>query len=184
MREDKKVLLHCCCAICSAHPITYLKELGYEPISYFYNPNIYPEVEHTLRLHAQKQLCKSLDCELIIEDYTPELYKEITTGYELEPEKGKRCKRCFELRLLRTAQKAQDLGIKSYATSISTSPKKDFNTISEIGGKFSKYFNIEFLNIDFKKKDGFLKSNKITKELNLYRQNYCGCSLSQRLFED
>ncbi len=176
-----KVLLHSCCGICSAHPIKLLKELGYEPIAYFFNPNIFPLAEYQKRLDAQKRLCEKLDCELIVEHYNPELYNEIISGYESEPERGKRCKRCFELRLLKTVQKARELNVGNFTTSITTSPYKDFNVVSEIGEHFSGYFKINFLNIDFKKKDGFLKSNKIAKELGLYRQDYCGCSLSAKL---
>lgn len=178
VKENSKVLLHCCCGICSGHPITYLKDLGYEPIAFFFNPNIQPESEYQKRLEAQKKICKELDCELIVDDYLPELYNEVTIGYENEPEKGKRCQRCFELRLLRTIQKAQDLGIEKYTTTITVSPHKDFDTITKIGKNLSNHFKIDYLELDFKKQDGFLKTNKIAKELNLYRQNYCGCVYS------
>ena len=180
-KPKNKVLLHSCCGICSAHPIKLLKELGYDPIAYFFNPNIYPATEHQKRLESQKKVCAEMDCELIVETYDHELYCEVVSGYEHEPERGKRCKRCFELRLLKTAQKARELDIKNFTTSITTSPHKDFKVISQIGKHFSGYFKINFLDIDFKKQDGFLKSNKIAKELGLYRQDYCGCNLSERL---
>lgn len=178
MKEDKRVLLHCCCGVCSGFPISHLKELDYEPIAYFFNPNIYPQAEHQKRLEEQKKLCANLGCELIIEEYSPDLYENIAIGYENEPERGKRCEKCFELRLLKTARTAKEMGIKYFATSITTSPHKDFVLISKIGGDFSKQFDVEYLDIDFKKKDGFLKSNRIAKELGLYRQNYCGCRFS------
>lgn len=181
--KENKVLIHCCCAICSAYPIKLLKELGYNPIAYFYNPNIYPSLEFQKRLDAQKKLCKSLECELIEEEYLPEFYDEIMQGYENDKEGGERCTRCFELRLLKTVQKANELGIKNYTTSIPISPHKNYNLISTIGEKFSKYYNINYLAIDFKKKDGLLKSNKIANDLKLYRQNYCGCSVSAKRLE-
>lgn len=178
MKENNKVLLHCCCGICSGYPITHLKELGYEPIAFFFNPNIYPETEYQKRLEAQRKICKTLDCELIIDEYTPELYNKAITGYENEPERGKRCTKCFELRLLRTIQKAKEIGIDKYTTTITVSPHKDFETITKMGKEFSNNFKVNYLDIDFKKKDGFLKTNKISRELDLYRQNYCGCKFS------
>lgn len=176
--DKKNVLLHSCCAICSGYAIKHLRELGYEPISYFYNPNIYPSAEHDKRLEAHKRLCDALSCELVIEDYAPDLYNEIMVGYENHAEGSERCTKCFELRLLRTVQKANELKISKYTTTISISPHKNFNTLKQVAESFSQYYDTEFLAIDFKKQDGFLKSNLIAKSLDLYRQNYCGCENS------
>lgn len=181
MKENKDVLLHCCCGICAAHPITYLKELGYNPIAYFYNPNIYPQIEYQKRLIAQEKICKELDCKLIIENYESEFYNEIVSEYNSFETNENRCKRCIELRLLKTIQKAQQLGINNYTSTLTTSPHKDYKLVTQIGQHFSKYFKINYLDFDFKKKDGFLKSNKLAKKFEIYRQNYCGCELSQRL---
>lgn len=183
--KNKRVLLHACCAICSAQPIKDLRDLGYEPVVYFFNPNIHPLEEYTKRLESQKKLCKTLECDLIVDDYRCDMYQEIMEGYENHEEGSERCNRCFEFRLLRTIQKARELGIPYYTTSISISPHKNFETISEIGKHFADYFKIKFLDINFKKNNGFLKSNLIAKELKLYRQNYCGCENSmRRLAED
>lgn len=181
MKENKtnpKVLLHSCCAICSGQPINQLRELGYEPVIYFFNPNIFPQSEYLKRLDSQHKLCNELRCELIVENYTPDFYQEIMCGYENHEEGSERCKRCFELRLLKTIQKAKELEIEHYTTSISISPHKNFNIIKEIGHFFSEYYGIKFLDFDFRKKDGVLKTNKIAESLNLYRQNYCGCEVS------
>lgn len=178
--NDKKVLLHSCCAICSGHAIKHLRELGYEPISYFYNPNIYPSSEHIKRLEAQKKLCNALNCELIVEDYNPDLYKEVMADYENHGEGSERCKRCFELRLLKTVQKADEFKISKYTTTISISPHKNFAVLQEVGKFFAEHYDVEFLPIDFKKQDGFLKTNLIAKSLDLYRQNYCGCEVSMQ----
>ena len=102
-------------------------------------------------------------------------------GLENEPEKGRRCDKCFELRLLKTAQLAKKSGINEFTTSIVISPHKNFQKLTEIGEKIAKDYNLLYKAIDFKKKDGFLKTNKIAKELNLYRQNYCGCEFSKYL---
>ncbi|MDD3437190.1 MAG: epoxyqueuosine reductase QueH [Candidatus Gastranaerophilales bacterium] len=179
--SNKKILLHTCCAICSGHPIKFLRGLGYEPVAYFFNPNIYPESEYLKRVEAQKKLCETLNCELIIEDYQPELYRGIMKGFENHPEGSERCNRCFELRLLRTAQKAKELEIEAYTTSLSSSPHKNFKAIRAIGNFFSDYFKINFMDFDFKKQNGFLHTIKLADELKLYRQNYCGCENSMRV---
>lgn len=179
-KNNKKVLLHSCCAICSGYAIKHLRELGYEPVSYFYNPNIYPSAEYEKRLEAHKRLCDALSCELVVGDYTPDLYNEAMQGYENHTEGSERCTKCFELRLLKTVQKAKELEISKCTTTISLSPHKNFAVLKKVGESFSHYYDVEFLAIDFKKKDGFLQSNMIAKSLDLYRQNYCGCEASMQ----
>lgn len=176
--DNKKIILHSCCAICSGYPITLLKDMGYQVLVYFYNPNIYPEIEYNIRLEAEKILCRNLDVELITGEYESDDFYIVSKGLENEPEKGKRCDKCFELRLRKTAQLAKELNVNEFTTSIVISPHKNFSKLSEIGKKLANDFGINYLDIDFKKKDGFLKTNKISKELNLYRQNYCGCKFS------
>ena len=152
--------------------------MGYQVFVYFYNPNIYPQEEYQKRIQAQRTLCKHLDCELIEGEYQPEEFYATAKGLENEPEKGKRCDKCFELRLLKTAQLAKDLDIQEFTTSIVISPHKNFAKLTEIGKKIATENGLTYRAIDFKKQDGFLKTNKLSKELNLYRQNYCGCEFS------
>lgn len=154
--------------------------MGYQVCVYFYNPNIYPDAEYQKRLEAQKTLCRHLNCELFEGEYNPEEYYDFVKGFENEPEKGLRCDKCFELRLRKTAEFAKSIGINKFTTSIVISPHKNFAKLSAIGEKISQETGIEYLAIDFKKQDGFLKTNKISKELNLYRQNYCGCEFALR----
>lgn len=177
---SNKIVLHSCCAICSSYPVSFLKDAGYDVVVYFYNPNIYPTEEYQKRLDAQKKLCEHFNVELIEENYTPQEFYDFVKGYETEPEKGLRCDKCFELRLKKTAQKAKELGIEKFTTSIVISPHKNFKKLSEIGQKIAIQHNLSFEAIDFKKKDGFLKTNKIANALSLYRQNYCGCKFSLR----
>lgn len=177
---DKRILLHACCAICSSYPVSSLQDMGYDVITYFYNPNIFPQQEYLNRLEAEKTLCRHFGCELIEEEYEPDEFFEYTKGLENEPEKGLRCDRCFELRLEKTAQKAKELGINNFTTSIVISPHKNFQKLTTLGEKIAAKEGLNYIGIDFKKRDGFLKSNKISKELELYRQNYCGCKFSVR----
>lgn len=176
--QNSKILLHACCAICSAYPIFQLREMGYEPVVYFYNPNIYPDTEYKKRLNAQKSLCEYYNCELIIEDYNQDEFFNSVIGLELEKERGARCDVCFNLRLDQTAKIAKMLGFSAFTTSIVISPHKNYNKLTEIGNSIAEKYDLEYLAIDFKKKDGFLKTNKIANSLNLYRQNYCGCKFS------
>lgn len=178
--NSDKILLHACCAICSGHPICMLKSQGIEPVVYFYNPNIQPYEEYQKRLIAQEKLCEKFGCELIAEDYKTEDFENAVCGLESEPEGGKRCEKCFRLRLERSAKKACELGLDNFTTSIVISPHKNFKLISEIGMKISEEYGIKYLAVDFKKQDGVLKTNKISRELELYRQNYCGCRFSIR----
>lgn len=156
--------------------------MGYDVLVYFYNPNIYPEDEYQKRLEAQQKLCNHLNCELVVGEYNPNEYNKAVKGFENEPEKGLRCDKCFELRLQKTAEFANSLNIKNFTTSIVISPHKNFDKLSKIGENIAKQADLNYVAINFKKQDGFLKTNKISRELNLYRQNYCGCKFANHIF--
>ena len=179
VQKDARILIHACCGICSGYPIAQLKETGYLPVVYFCNPNLDTQEEFEKRLDAQRTVCNYHGVELITEGYRHDKFLEYVKGLEDEPERGKRCDKCIELRLREAGEKAKSLGISTFTTSLPISPHKDFNKISEIGEKIAKELNLIYLPIDFKKKDGFLKTNRLSKELNIYRQNYCGCEFSK-----
>ena len=176
----RKILLHACCAICAAYPVKLLREEGYEPVVYFYNPNIYPEIEYKRRLDELVAYSKKEDFELYFEELKSDDFDKIAKGYEKEPEKGKRCERCFYLRLGKAAQKAKELSIGYYTTTLTISPHKVTKQIFEAANTVSKETGIEFLPYDFKKKDGFKITQQIAKENNMYKQTYCGCKYSIR----
>lgn len=178
MGERKPIVLHACCAICSGYPVSYLKDAGYDITVYFYNPNIYPEEEYQKRLNAQKNLCSYFGCKLEIGEYIPEQYYNAVKGLENEPEKGERCNKCFALRLEKTAEFAKQNNITTFTTSIVISPHKNFENISQIGQKIAEKYGLDYLPINFRKNNGFLNTNNISKKLNLYRQNYCGCKFA------
>ena len=180
MNNQNKIIVHACCANCSGYPVSYLKDAGYQVVVYFYNPNIYPTEEYEKRLDAQRILCNALDVELVGGEYNPQDFYKAARGLENEPEKGARCDKCFELRLRKTAEYAKHKGIQEFTTSIVISPHKNFAKLTEIGQKIAAEYGLTYQAIDFKKKDGFLKTNKISRELGLYRQNYCGCEFSIR----
>lgn len=174
---ENKILIHACCGICSGYPISLLKEMGYSPVVYFCNPNLDTEEEFNKRLDAQKIVCMYHWVDLVIEDYKHEEYLKTVKGLENEPERGKRCVECIRLRLRLTAEKAKELGINKFTTSLPISPHKNFEIISKIGKELAG--DLEFIAIDFKKKDGFLRTNQLSKELGIYRQNYCGCEFAK-----
>ena len=178
--HNNKIILHACCAVCATYPIDLLKKEGYIPIVYFDNPNIYPFEEYEIRRAELVNYCKKYDIEYCQNKYENEVWDDFVKGLENEPEKGLRCDKCFQLRLEQTANKAIELGIKKFTTSIVISPHKNFSKIAEIASNIAIENNLDYLKIDFKKNDGFLKTNRISRELNLYRQNYCGCKFSLR----
>ena len=174
---NNKILIHACCGICSGYPIQLLKEMGYTPIVYFCNPNLDTKEEFDRRLEAQKIVCMYHWVDLIAEEYSHNEFLEAVKGLENEPERGKRCDKCIELRLRSAVNKAKELGINKFTTSLVISPHKDYDKIHKIAENLSD--KVEYISIDFKKKDGFLKTNKLSKELGIYRQNYCGCEFAK-----
>ena len=151
--------------------------MGYEPVVYFCNPNLDTEEEFERRLEAQKVVCMYHWVDLIVEEYCHEDFLKVVKGLESEPERGKRCDECIKLRLKMTAKKAKELGINKFTTSLVISPHKNFNKIAQIGQDAAE--ELKYISINFKKNDGFLKTNKLSKELGLYRQKYCGCEFGK-----
>lgn len=173
---NAKILLHICCGVCCSQAVKKLQEDGYEVVGYFFNPNIRPQEEYARRLQAAQQACASLGIQLIEGEYDAASWDEAVKGLETEPEGGKRCPVCFRLRIRRTLEKAGQLGITRVASTLSISPHKDTALINAIGlelgpGVFAPY--------DFKKQDGFRKTSDFARQLNIYRQHYCGCRFSQ-----
>lgn len=179
-QKQNKILLHVCCGICSSYPIQWLQEQGYDVIAYFCNPNLDSKDEFDKRLEAQRTVCEHFGIDLIAEDYNHDEYLDVVKGLENEPEKGKRCDKCIMLRLKLAANKSKELGINLFTTSLVISPHKNYEKISKIGLETAHLFNIEYLQQNFRKHDGFLKTNMISKELKIYRQNYCGCEFAKR----
>jgi len=175
----KKLLLHVCCANCVLHPINILIE-KFDVTMFYYNPNIHPEKEYLKRLADVEKVSELKKIPLIKEDYKSDLEKwfEITENLKEEPEGGKRCIECFRIRLEKTASYAVKKGFDIFATTLSISPHKNHNIINELGSKICKETDISFFCADFKKQDGFKKTMQLSKELNIYRQNYCGCIYS------
>lgn len=180
-KEKKRLLIHSCCGPCSSAVLEYLNEFFKIDI-YFYNPNITISYEYNLRIVEQKEMIEKLNYEMnVIEgEYNPkdDFFNKIK-GLEDEKEGGKRCYSCYDIRIGETARKAKEENYDFFTTVLSISPMKNVNYINEIGEKYSKEYGIPFLYADFKKKNRYLRSIQISKDLNMYRQDYCGCVFSK-----
>ncbi|MGD8534996.1 MAG: epoxyqueuosine reductase QueH [Candidatus Aminicenantes bacterium] len=174
-----RILVHVCCAPDALYVLGYLRE-NYEVSGYFYNPNIHPAEEYNMRLEETRKVARILNVDLIEEVYDDERWFKITQKFKDEPEKGRRCDVCYAMRLKKTARKASELGFDMFTTVMSLSPLKKADVLNRIGKMFSHRFRIDFLEADFKKKDGFKKSVELSKNHGIFRQNYCGCLYSQR----
>ncbi len=175
----ENILLHSCCAPCSTYVIQQLSE-QYRVTALFYNPNIQPQREYEKRLDAMHTLCDITGTELIIADYEVPEWEACSKGLEKEPEGGRRCTVCFEMRLKKTAEIAASNGFIHFTTTLSVSPHKDAECINAIGTELAHRGDMQFLRSDFKKDGGFQKSCELSRTYGLYRQNYCGCLCSIR----
>ncbi len=174
-----KLLLHVCCAPCSSYVLEYLS--SYFNISLlFYNPNIAPFEEYNKRIVELNRFVKEFnhDIKIIEGSYDNNLYEEMIKGLEKEQEGGKRCLKCYNLRLEETAKQASKLNFDYFTTTLSISPYKNATTLNNIGKSLENKYKIKYLYSDFKKNDGYKKSIELSKKYQLYRQDYCGCIYS------
>lgn len=177
--ERKKLLLHICCAPDASVVVERLRD-EYDITGFFYNPNVHPQAEYGLRASETIKLAGKMAFPLAPAPYDPDYWFEQVRGMEQLPEKSHRCRICMQIRLEKTAQYAHEKNFDLFTTVLSVSPHKDAALINFIGQTLAKKHHISFLEANFKKKDGFKRSLELTKEYNLYRQNYCGCIFSKR----
>lgn len=182
----KRLFLHCCCAPCSSYVLEYLSQY-FAVTVFFYNPNITQEAEYRKRVEEQKRLIDAYNREgkgkypIRFEEgeYEPEVFLEAVKGHESDPEGGDRCGICFALRLWEAAVLAAQGQYDYFTTSLTISPLKNAERLNEIGRAAGKKAGVTFLPSDFKKKNGYKRSIELSKEYDLYRQNYCGCVFSR-----
>ena len=183
LKGKPTLLMHICCGVCSVYPLQYLRQY-FNITIYFSNSNIYPYEEFEKRLDALKQYLEYLNddsIKLIVDSYDNEEYMKNLISLKDEPEGGKRCKKCYELRMEKTFQYANKHKYDYVTTVMSISNRKNAEWINEIGEKLNtKYTNTKYLYADFKKGDGITLNDSMNKKLNLYHQDYCGCIYSIR----
>lgn len=178
-----RLLLHVCCVPCSSYVLEYLTQY-FDITALFYNPNIDGVSEYNHRARelrrfiSEKKFINKVDVKVC--DYCPEEFFNNVTGLEDCLEGGARCFKCYRLRLEKTATIASNKNYDYFTTTLSISPLKNSAKLNEIGKELSDKYNIPYLFSDFKKKEGYKRSIELSKEYNLYRQNYCGCVFSKR----
>ncbi len=186
-----QVLLHACCAPCSSAIVEWLVAHGVRPTIYYYNPNIYPLEEYEIRKQESKRHAESLGLTWIDGDYHHETWLKGVCGLEGEPERGRRCEQCFILRLTETARKAQELGIRYFATTLASSRWKSLEQINRAGliaqetiksernrSPLTSHISPLFWAQNWRKDGLQERRNQLLKTYGFYNQQYCGCEFS------
>ncbi len=191
MPEKPSVLLHACCGPCSTSCVERLAP-DYAMTVYYYNPNITDREEYYLRRDTLLQFLNSFNEEFkenftvgyLEGPYDREKFLDRATALADEPEGGKRCDLCFAMRLAETARKAAEMEMDYFTTTMSVSPHKNYEKIKDLGLMLQEETGVRFLDIDFKKKNGFGRSVELSKKYGLYRQNFCGCDFARYALND
>ncbi len=181
LENKPKLLLHSCCAPCSSYVLEYLSK-HFDITVLYYNPNIYPEKEYFFRENEQERFINQVfsnDVKFKKEEYNPDEFYTAVKGLEGIKEGGERCFKCYHLRLEKTAQIAKENNFDYFTTTLSISPYKNAEKLNEIGEILSEKYGVEYLVSDFKKKNGYKRSTELSREYNIYRQDYCGCVFSK-----
>lgn len=176
-----RLLLHSCCGPCSTYVLEYLSNY-FNITVFYYNPNIYPPEEFTMRSEEQQKLIDKMKLPIgFIEGiYDDKRFYEAIKGLEHLGEGSQRCLECFRLRFEETALKAQKEGFEYFTTTLSISPHKNSQVLNELGAEIAEKHGIKYLFSDFKKKNGYKRSCELSEEYGIYRQNYCGCVFSKK----
>ena len=180
--NKNKLLLHACCAPCSSAVLERISKY-FDITILYYNPNITEKEEYEKRLNEIENFVKKLNVDnikVLRGRYNSKEFFDMATGLEEEKERGKRCYKCYELRLRETAKVAEDLNFDYFTTTLSISPYKNSNWLNEIGEKLDKQYTATYLYADFKKKNGYKRSIELSKQYHIYRQDYCGCIYSKK----
>ena len=175
------VLLHSCCAPCSAAVLEWLLAHDYQPVVYYYNPNIFPRDEYEKRKAELNKHCARLGVEVIDGDWDHDAWLDAVKGLESEPERGKRCSVCFLVRLQAAARTAHERGIGLFTTTLASSRWKSLDQVNAAGFEAaSAYDNVQYWDKNWRK-DGLQdRRNALLKQYGFYNQTWCGCEFSHR----
>ena len=182
LNDKKTLLLHACCAPCSSAVLERIAEY-FDITILYYNPNITEKEEYEKRLQELEKFVNEINLDnikVMPGRYQPEEFFEMSKGLEQEKERGKRCYQCYKLRLEETAKIAEQQNFDFFTTTLSISPYKNSKWLNEIGVDLDKKYQPTYLYADFKKKNGYKRSIELSKQYNLYRQDYCGCIYSKK----
>ena len=181
-----RLLLHACCGPCSSAVLEQLCQY-FEITVLYYNPNTWPAEEYYRRGEELKKFVAAahpLGVTVVEDHYDPQEFYSAVTGLENEPERGSRCTICYRLRMRRAAQYASENGFDWFTTTLSISPLKNAAALNAIGRGLAAEYGVPYLFSDFKKRDGYKRSCALSREYDLYRQNYCGCVFSARAAQE
>ncbi len=173
------LLLHACCAPCSSYCVEYLSQY-FDITLYYYNPNIESQEEFDKRFKEFEKIEERFNVKVVEETYNAKEFYDSVKGYEDCKEGGDRCTICYRLRLQKSLEYAEKHHFDYFASTLSISPYKNAEKLNTIGEEISKGSSVLYLINDFKKKGGYLRSTVLSKEMDLYRQAYCGCVFSKR----
>ncbi len=177
----EEVLLHACCAPCSSAIVEWLMAHSIRPTIFYFNPNIYPELEYTIRKNESKRHAESLGLTWIDGDYDHGLWREFVRDLEDEPERGLRCEKCFAMRLTATAREAARLHLEYFATTLASSRWKSIDQINRAGIIAQDAVpGTRFWAQNWRKDGLYERRNQLLKEYGFYNQQYCGCEFSMR----
>lgn len=178
--KGEKLLLLSCCAPCSVEMIKRLADNNVDTTVLFYNPNIHPKLEYIHRKNQNKEVCDKYGLNFVDLDYNPKDWFKLVEGLENEPEKGNRCEKCFDYRLIRTAEYALKNGFNVISSTLAASRWKDVKQVESIALEIERrYPKLKYWYLDLRKKGAQQERLRLTKENNLYEQNYCGCIYSK-----
>lgn len=184
-KEKLRLCLHSCCGPCSSYVLEYLSQY-FDITLLYYNPCIYPQDEYEKRCIAQKKVLESTDSDIniVICDYDHDEFLRFVKGFENEKEGGARCELCYAQRLDFAAKYAKCNGFDYFCTTLSVSPYKNAQKLNRLGESIAAKYNVKYLFSDFKKKNGYKRSIELSKQMGLYRQEYCGCEFSLKTLDD
>ena len=179
--ENSSLLLHSCCAPCAGEIIEALAASNIKTTVFFYNPNIHPKEEYEIRKNENRRFCDKLGFECIDADYDRGNWFKRIKGLENEPERGKRCTQCFDIRFERSALYAEENGYGVYATTLGISRWKDMEQINASGFRAAeRYESVTYWDFNWRKQGGASRMIEISKREEFYQQEYCGCIYSLR----
>ncbi len=179
--KTKKILLHSCCAPCSGEVMRLMVEKGLDLTIFFYNPNIHPKKEYEIRKQENIKYADKLGIEFVDADYDTKNWFDRIKGLENEPERGKRCTACFDMRFERTALYAYENDFEIFTSSLGISRWKNMEQINDCGVRAAdKYPSLHYWTYNWRKNGGSSRMYEIAKEEGFYKQEYCGCIFSLR----
>ena len=173
------VLLHSCCAPCSAAVIEWMLANDFTPTVYYYNPNIFPLEEYEKRKGELNRYCRNLGLTVIDGDWDHASWRRAVQGLELEPERGRRCQVCFNLRLAAAARKCHELHLGRFATTLASSRWKDLKQVDAAGFAAAEQFDdVVYWDKNWRKNGLQDRRNILIHENHFYNQLWCGCEFS------